>query len=103
MTSCDNSNNSAIISDNKTTQDEIYKVGDSVEDAQIIPVFFQIKLYLLDRNGQQETLLYLTQKDALANSLIILMMILLFVVKKITNTIFHVDPEAFTVYITSLY
>lgn len=100
MTVNDNSNNSAIISDNKTTQDEIYKVGDSVEDAQIIRILPN-KIILVRSNGQQETL-YLTQKDALANSLDHTNDDLAFVVKKITNTIFHVDPEAFTAHITSL-
>ena len=54
----------------KHTQDEIYKVGDSVEDAQIIHVFFQIKLYLLDRKRTtRNTALSYLREDALANSL----------------------------------
>lgn len=100
MTVSDNSNNSAIISDNKTTKDDIYKVGDMVEDAQIIRILPH-KVLLVRSNGQQETL-YVTQKDAYESSLNYATVDLDLIVKKITDYDYHVDPEAFTKHITSL-
>ncbi len=54
--------NRAIIQDNKTTAEKTYKVGDAVEDAQLIRIFSN-KIILLRSNGQQEVL-YLREQDA---------------------------------------
>jgi type II secretion system protein C len=54
--------NRAIIQDNKTTVEKTYKVGDAVEDAQLIRIFSN-KIILLRSNGQQEVL-YLREQDA---------------------------------------
>lgn len=54
--------NRAIIWDNKTSDEKTYKVGDAVEDAQLIRIFSN-KIILLRSNGQQEVL-YLREQDA---------------------------------------
>lgn len=56
------SKNRAIIEDNKTKMEKTYKVGDSIEDAQLIRIF-STKIILLRSNGQQEVL-YLREQDA---------------------------------------
>jgi len=52
----------AIISDNKTNKEATYRVGDSIEDAQLIRIVSN-KIIFLRSNGQQEVL-YLREKDA---------------------------------------
>ena len=63
----DDSNNIAIIADNTTTKEKNYKVGDMLQDAQIIKIFSN-RVVFIRSNGQQETL-YLTEKDILNDPL----------------------------------
>lgn len=56
------SKNRAMIQDNKTTQEGTYKVGDIIQDAQLIRIF-KNKIIFLRLNGQQEVL-YLREQDA---------------------------------------
>lgn len=58
----DDTKNRAIISDTRTNKEGSYKVGDIVEDAQLIKIFSN-KVLFLRPNGQQEVL-YLRPKDA---------------------------------------
>ncbi|HTM05980.1 MAG TPA: type II secretion system protein N [Patescibacteria group bacterium] len=58
----DDQKNSVLISDNKTDQETAYKIGDVIQDAQIIRIFSN-KVVLLRNNGQQEVL-YLHENDA---------------------------------------
>lgn len=58
----DDTKDSVIIEDNKTKQESVYKVGDKIEDAQLIRIFNN-KVIFVRSNGQQEVL-YLRQKDA---------------------------------------
>jgi type II secretory pathway component PulC len=58
----DPSKNSAIVSDNKTKKESIFKVGDTFEDAMLIKIFSN-KVIFLRSNGQQEVL-YLREQDA---------------------------------------
>lgn len=58
----DDSKNRAIIMDNRTNKEGSYKVGDMIEDAQLIRIFSN-KVILMRANGQQEVL-YLREKDA---------------------------------------
>jgi type II secretion system protein C len=51
-----------IIADNKTNRERTFKVGESIEDAQLIRIFNN-KIILLRANGQQEVI-YLRQQDA---------------------------------------
>src|SRR4030095_4990097 len=54
--------NRAMVQDNKTTQEGTYKVGDIIQDAQLIRIF-KNKIIFLRLNGQQEVL-YLREHDA---------------------------------------
>jgi type II secretion system protein C len=54
--------NRAIIADNTTNKESLYKVEDIVEDARLIKILHN-KVIFLRANGQQEVL-YLRQKDA---------------------------------------
>lgn len=54
--------NRAIIMDNRLNKETSYKIGDMVEDAQLIRIFSN-KVILMRSNGQQEVL-YLREKDA---------------------------------------
>lgn len=54
--------NRAIITDLKTEHETIYKVGDMLEDSQLIRIF-KNKIIFLRSNGQQEVL-YLREQDA---------------------------------------
>lgn len=58
----DEQKNSVLIADNKTDQEVSYKIGDTIQDAQVIRIFSN-KVILLRNNGQQEVL-YLHENDA---------------------------------------
>jgi type II secretory pathway component PulC len=58
----DDAKNRAIIMDNRTSKEGSFKVGDMIEDAQLIRIFSN-KVILMRANGQQEVL-YLREKDA---------------------------------------
>lgn len=62
MSVSDGAKNKAIIADNKTTMESIYKVGDKIEDAQLIRIF-KNKVIFVRSNGQQEVF-YLRSEDA---------------------------------------
>lgn len=97
----DESNNIAIIADNKTKKDENYKVGDSLEDAQVIRIL-QNKVVLIRSNGQQETL-FLNEKAANTDpALIEDTEDWEHVMKKIGDSNFLIDPLAFTELVPSL-
>ena len=91
----DESNNIAVISDNKTKKDENYKIGDPIEDAQIIRIL-QNKVVLIRSNGQQETL-FINEKAANADpALIEDEQGWEHVMKKAGEHHFYIDPKAFT-------
>jgi len=58
----DDSKNKAVIANLQTSKEFAYKVGDIIEDAQLIKIFNN-KVLFLRPNGQQEVL-YLRKKDA---------------------------------------
>ncbi|MDR3646779.1 MAG: type II secretion system protein N [Candidatus Babeliales bacterium] len=62
----DESNNQAIIMDNRTNKQKNYKLGDEIEDAQIASIFKE-KIILIRSNGQQEVL-YLRTADVKQDS-----------------------------------
>lgn len=62
VTSQNESLNTAIISDNKTDVEGLYKVGDKIQDSQLIRIFNN-KIVLLRSNGQQEVL-YMRDQEA---------------------------------------
>jgi len=62
MSVSDGSKNKAIIQDNKTKREAMYKVGDKFEDAQLMRIF-KNKVIFVRASGQQEVF-YLRQDDA---------------------------------------
>lgn len=97
----DESNNIAVIADNKTKKDENYKIGDPIEDAQVVRIL-QNKVVLIRSNGQQETL-FINEKAANADPAIIedegdwdhVM-------RKIKDNDFYIDPKGFSDLVPSL-
>lgn len=97
----DDSKNMVIVEDNATKKQETYKVGDSLEDAQLIRILYN-KIILVRSNGQFETL-YLSEKDILNQtptdttqdqwSKII---------KRTNDYTYQIDPASFTELVTNL-
>ncbi len=86
--------NSAIIEDNKPGGKELaYRVGDTIEDAQIVRILSN-KIILLRSNGQQE-ILYLREQDAKSDPAFLMIDDWGSVVEKIGETSFLVDPKEF--------
>lgn len=96
----DESKNQAIIMDNKTQQQVNYRVGDEIEDAQLIRIL-KNKIILVRSNGQQEVL-YLRQEDAKIGNPLNRSLLDKDIVKKITNELYFIDPVKFTSYIKNL-
>ncbi len=97
----DESKNVVIIEDNATRKEENYKVGDSLEDAQLIRILHN-RIILIRSNGQFETL-YLSEKDVVdqtvendqkdgwAQT-----------VRKISNVSIEIDPTSFVEVVPTL-
>jgi type II secretory pathway component PulC len=62
----DSDKNCAIIENNQTKQEACYKLGDTIEDAQLIRILSN-KVLFLRSNGQQEVL-YLKENEAQADA-----------------------------------
>lgn len=82
----------AIIANNKTKQETLYRVGDKVEDADIIRISKR-KVIVLRSNGQQETL-FMTHDDAVTDSIYTRDEAWTAVVKPLADTIYAIDPKA---------
>ena len=97
----DDSHNIAMITDNATLKEKNYKVGDSVQDAQIIKIFSN-RVTLVRSNGQQESL-YLTEKDIQNDPLTLnTKEHWSEVVYKKDDSLFTVDPDMFVKVIPNL-
>ncbi len=57
----DESMNKALIADNKTTTETMYRAGDLIQDARIVKILSN-RIIIVRSNGQQETL-YLNEND----------------------------------------
>ena len=90
----DDSKNRAIIQDNQTKSEQIYKVGNSIGDAQLIRIFNN-KVVFLRSNGQQEVL-YLREKDAESDPAYAELIGWNQVVHKINAYHFNINPKTFT-------
>jgi len=86
--------NRAILQEDKSKQEGTYKVGDVIQDAQIIRIF-KNKIIILRLNGQQE-ILYLREQDAKSDESYTSIDEWSSVVKKREEGMFFVSPEAFT-------
>ena len=97
----DDSKNMVIIEDNATKKQEIYKVGDSLEDAQLIRILYN-KIILIRSNGQFETL-YLNEKDIInQTSADIAQDHWSKIIKKINDYTYQVDPTSFAELVNDL-
>ncbi len=92
--------NRAILQDNKTKHEDTYKVGNTIEDAQLIRIF-RNKVVFLRSNGQQEVL-YLREQDAKLDPAYTLIDGWDSVVHKISEHEYQVDPKEFVHRVKSL-
>lgn len=92
--------NRAMIQDNKTTQEGTYKVGDLIQDAQLIRIF-KNKVIFLRLNGQQEVL-YLREQDAKTDPVYNVAHEWDNVIKKTGNSTYLINPKSFTEQVKSL-
>jgi len=93
IVSQDDARNLATIADNKTEQEAVYKIGDSIEDAQLIRIF-RNKVVFVRSNGQQE-ILYLRERDAKTDPAYALLGSWENVIEKKSDAEFSVDPRLF--------
>jgi type II secretory pathway component PulC len=98
--STNDTKNRAIISDNKTKREDMYKVGDNIEDAQLIRIF-RNKVIFLRSNGQQEVL-YLREQDAKFDPAFAIFDGWDSAIKKVSDDNYLVDPKEFIFRITNL-
>ncbi len=85
--------NRAIIINNKSKEEATYKVGDEIEDAQIIKIFTH-KVLLIRSNGQQE-MIYLNQNTATSEALKFTQKDWSHVIKKIEANNYLLDKQEF--------
>lgn len=96
----DDSNNRAIISDNTTSKEVTYRVGQAIQDAQIIRVLSN-KVIILRSNGQQEVL-YLREKDAKMDPAYTAQSDWHDVIKKVSDTQFEINAREFVARVKNL-
>lgn len=90
----------AIIADNKTQKESNYKVGDNIEDGQLIRIFSN-KVVLLRANGQQEVL-YLREQDAKRDPLYSLIDEWNKVVSTVDGSTYQINIKEFSARVKSL-
>jgi len=100
IVSQDDTKSMVTIADNNTNQEVIYKIGDIIEDAQLIRIF-RNKVIFVRSNGQQE-ILYLREKDAKSDPVYAFLDGWDEVIEKKSDTEFSVDPQLFIERVTNL-
>jgi len=98
--STNDTKNRAIIEDNKTKREDMYKVGNVIEDAQLIRIF-RNKVIFLRSNGQQEVL-YLREQDAKFDPAFAIIDGWDNVIQKTNENNYLIDPKEFTFRVTNL-
>ncbi len=93
IVSQDDTKNMATIADTKTDQEVVYKMGDKIEDAQLIRIF-KNKVIFVRSNGQQE-ILYLREKDAKSDPVYAFIGEWEHIIEKISDKEFSVDQHLF--------
>ena len=93
MSVSDGSKNKVIISDNKTNRESVYRVGDKIEDAQLIRIF-KNKVIFVRSNGQQEVL-YLRPEDAKSDPTYLIISDWKGVVRKVAKNHYHIYLDEF--------
>lgn len=96
----DETKNRAIIADTKTNVEKMYKVGDKIEDAQLIRIFSN-KVLFIRSNGQQEVI-YLREKDAINDPAYAMAIGWQDAIGKIDNKTYTVDPDLFVARVGNL-
>lgn len=91
--SYDDKDNRVIIADNKTKIERLYKVGDRIEDADIVHIG-KNKVVFLRSNGQQETV-FITQAEAQTDPVYTQDVPWSLVVKRVSDFEYALDPSAF--------
>lgn len=86
--------NRTIIQDNVTSQEATYKIGDTIQDAQLIRIFKNKIILLRSVNGQQEVL-YLREQDAKTDPVYALLDGWESIIKKTGDVTFLIDPTLF--------
>src|SRR5438477_1737366 len=92
--------NRAIIREDKTKQEGTYKVGDIIQDSQLIRIF-KNKIVLLRLNGQQEVL-YLREQDAKTDTAYTQTHQWEKIIKKTGENQYLVNPETFVESVNNL-
>lgn len=85
--------NNAIIMDNKTNRESVYKVGDVFEDATLIRILSN-KVVFLRSNGQQEVL-YLQAEDVKNDAAFQFLAEWELTLKQTAQNTYQLDPEEF--------
>jgi type II secretion system protein C len=93
ITFTDETKNRAIILLNKSNQEKIFKVGDEIEDAQILKIY-KNRVVLIRANGQQETI-YLTESEVNKSLTPWLQKTWTHVIQKTSPFNYFVDPHEF--------
>lgn len=96
----DDRENRAIIANNRTKQEALYKIGDKIEDADIIHIS-RHKVILIRSNGQQETI-FITPADAKEDPIFSRDTSWTYVVKKVSDSEYIIDPKTFMKRINNL-
>lgn len=89
----DETKNRAIIADNKTNVETMYRVGDRIEDAQLLRIYSN-KVLFIRSNGQQE-IVYLREEDALNDPIFAMVLGWDDCIIPVTDHYYTVDPEIF--------
>lgn len=92
--------NRAMVQDNKTLQEGTYKVGDIIQDAQLIRIF-KNKIIFLRLNGQQEVL-YLREQDAKTDPTYSISHQWDTIAKKIKDNNYLINPKSFVEQVKNL-
>jgi len=96
----DDTKNRAIIADNTTNKETIYKIGQTIQDAQLIRILSN-KVIILRSNGQQEVL-YLREKDAKIDPAYAVQSDWHDVIQKVSDTQYNVNPQEFVARVKNL-
>jgi type II secretory pathway component PulC len=96
----DDTQNKAIIADNQTKKEQIYKMGDMIQDAHLIKIF-RNKVIFLRSNGQQEVV-YLRQQDAQLDPTFALLSGWDNVVKQVSNDVYLINADEFALRVNNL-
>ncbi len=93
MYSTDERYNRVVIEENKTHAEKLYKVGDIIEDAEIVRIYYN-KIMLIRSNGQQETL-FISPVDAQKDPIYGQDIMWSEIIKQVTAHEFMIDKDKF--------